>query len=86
MYTYLVLEGIITLDKLVELMSTAPAKRFGIGEDQSQSYSEWDLDTEYTIDSSSFLSKGKAMPFEGWKVKGRCMKTVVKGKEVYRYE
>ena len=86
MYTYLVLEGIITLDKLVELMSTAPAKRFGIGEDKSQSYSEWDLDTEYTIDSSNFLSKGKAMPFEGWKVKGRCMKTVVKGKEVYRYE
>ena len=80
-YTYLVKPGIITLEKAVELLSTNPRKRFGIR--LGCDYSIWDLNAEYTIDPEEFLSLGKATPFTGWKVNGRCMATVCDGKIVY---
>ncbi len=82
LYTYLVEPGIITLEKLIALLSTNPRKRFGIpmGED----YTVWDLNRELTIDPAHFLSKGKATPFAGWKVKGECLLTVCDGKVVYK--
>ena len=82
LYTHLVKKGIITLEKLVELLAINPRKRFGIplGDED---YSVWDLDCEYEIDSKEFLSKGKAMPFLGWKVFGRCKKTVCNGNIVW---
>ncbi len=82
MYTYLVKPGIITMDRLVELMVINPRERFGIpfGCD----YSIWELQEEYTVDSSEFISMGKATPFEGWKINGRCIATVCDGKIVYQ--
>ena len=73
--------GILSLDRLVELLCVNPRKRFGLplGND----YSVWDLEAEYTVDPAEFLSMGKATPFEGWKVCGRCMATVCDGKTVY---
>jgi dihydroorotase len=81
LYTHLVKPGILTLEKVVELLSINPRKRFGIpiGCD----YSIWDLNTEYAIDPQEFLSMGKATPFTGWKVCGKCMATVCDGKIVY---
>ena len=81
LYTHLVKPGLMTLQRLVELMSTNPAKRFGIqlGED----YSLWDLDKEYTIDPEDFLSKGRATPFAGWKVFGENQMTIAGGKIVW---
>ena len=81
LYTYLVKPGILSLDRLVELLCVNPRKRFGLplGND----YSVWDLEAEYTVDPAEFLSMGKATPFEGWKVCGRCMATVCDGKTVY---
>ena len=81
LYTYLVKPGIISLEKLVELLCVNPRKRFGLplGND----YSVWDLEAEYTVDPSQFLSMGKATPFEGWTVRGKCMGTVCGGKTVY---
>lgn len=58
-----------------------PRKRFGIVDDDS--YSVWDLNEEYVIDPKEFLSKGKATPFAGTKVSGRCFFTVCNGKIVY---
>ena len=80
-YTYLVKSGIITMEKLMELLVTNPRKRFDIplGND----FSIWDLDVEYAIDPADFLSMGKATPFEGWTVQGKCMATVCDGKIVY---
>lgn len=86
LYTNLVLTNEITMDDLIRLMSTAPAKRFGLKQDPENNYSIWDLKAEYTIDPDTFLSKGRSTPFDGWKVNGRCMKTVVNGKEVYAYD
>jgi dihydroorotase len=82
MYTNLVKTGIISLEKLIELMAINPRKRFNIplGTD----YTVWDLEKSYTINSDDFLSKGKATPFEGMPVSGECVLTVCDGKVVYR--
>ena len=82
MYTYLVKTGVITMERLVELMVINPRKRFGI--ELGCDYSIWDIEDEYTIDPKEFISLGKATPFEGWKVNGRCLATVCDGKIVYK--
>ena len=81
LYTYLVKPGILSLEKLVELLCVNPRKRFGLplGND----YSIWDLEAAYSVDPEEFISLGKATPFEGWTVNGRCMATVCDGKTVY---
>lgn len=80
LYTRLVMQGVITLDRLVELMCYAPSKRFGVPVD---GVAYWDVDNEYKIDSSEFLSKGKSTPFEGARVFGRCVKLELGGKTVW---
>ena len=82
LYTYLVKPGILTLEKLVQLLCVNPRKRFGI--DFGCDYSVWDLEETYAIDPAQFLSMGKATPFEGWQVSGKCLATVCDGKLVYR--
>ena len=83
-YTELVKTGILSLDKVLELMCYNPRKRFGLAmPDMDTDYAVWDLETEYSIDSESFISMGKATPFDGWKVYGRCLKTVVGGTTVW---
>ena len=81
-YTYLVQTGIITMDRLMELLVHNPRKRFDLplGND----FSLWDLDAEYQIDPNEFLSLGKATPFAGWKVQGKCLLTVCDGKIVFQ--
>ena len=81
-YTYLVKTGILTLEKLIELLVVNPRKRFGI--ELGTDFSIWDLEAEYDIDPKDFLSMGKATPFEGWKVNGKCLATVCDGKVVYK--
>ena len=82
--TGLIKTGIISLEKLVQLMSENPRKRFGITADPG--YTVWDLDAEYAIDPEEFLSKGRATPFDGAKVFGRCIRTVYNNTEVWKYE
>ena len=84
LYTYLVRRGVLRLDQLIRLLSDNPRKRFGVESDPGQSV--WDLNEEYRIDPADFLSKGKATPFEGWKVFGRCIDTVYNGNTVYTYK
>lgn len=87
-YTELVRGGYLSLSELVEKMSTNPAKVLGIPKGTLAEGSIADLviariDTEYTIDSSTFASKGKNTPFDGKKVFGRIEKTFVDGKLIY---
>ena len=82
MYTHFVKTGIMTMDRLMELLVTNPRKRFGIP--MGNDFSIWDLNAEYTIDPAEFLSMGKATPLAGWKVFGKCMATVCDGKIVYK--
>ena len=85
LYTGLVKTGVITLDRLIGLMSVKPSERFGIPLSDDD-YSVWDLDAEYEIDPKEFLSMGKSTPFAGARVFGRCLKTVCGGKTVYEYD
>ena len=82
MYTHFVKPGLITIDKLMNLMVFAPRKRFGIPL-ESGDYTLWDLDAEYTVDPETFASKGRATPFAGAKLFGRCVATFKNGKPVY---
>ena len=82
LYTYLVRKGIISLERLTELMSTAPRRRFRLGE-AADDYTVFDVSEPYRIDSGNFQSKGHSTPFEGWEVYGRCTKTVYKGKTIF---
>lgn len=82
LYTKLVKTGVIPMERLLELLAVNPRKRFGIplGED----YTVWRLDEKSTIDPGEFLSQGKATPFEGMEVYGKCCLTVCGGKVVYK--
>ena len=82
MYTHMVLPGIITLEKLIELLTVNPRNRFGIP--CGESYTVWNLEKDVKVDPDEFLSMGKATPFEGWTLKGECVLTVCDGKVVYR--
>jgi len=81
LYTHLVKTEKLTLERLVELMSINPRKRFDIVSDVG--FTVFDLDREYKIDPADFLSKGKSTPFEGQSVFGKCLLTVYDGKIVY---
>lgn len=83
LYTNLVEPGILSPEKLVELLAYAPRKRFGIPMN-AEDFSLWDMNEEYEIDSATFLSKGRATPFDGWTVKGKCLLTVKDGTVVYK--
>lgn len=89
LYTGLVETGLLTLERLTELMSCAPARRFKLpgGEIKAGSPADlavFDTDTEYTIDPAEFASMGRATPFEGWRVKGKCLMTVCAGRTVWK--
>jgi len=85
LYTNLVKTGIITLEKLIELMSINPCRRFGIDtEIQNGKFTIFDLNEKYRIDSNEFLSMGKSSPFDGDEVYGRCLMTVCGGKTVWQ--
>lgn len=81
LYTELVKKDVISMDKLIDLLVYNPRRRFGIplGND----FCIWDLDEEYIIDPNEFLSKGRATPFEGWRLSGRCKLTAVDGRVAY---
>ena len=89
LYTGLVEMGVLTLERLTELMSCAPARRFKLpgGDIKAGSPANlavFDTDTEYTIDPAEFASMGRATPFEGWRVKGKCLMTVCAGRTVWK--
>lgn len=81
LYTYLVKEGIISLERLVELMSLSPRKRFHI---KDSGICVYDLGKEYAIDPNEFETKGRSTPFSGRKVYGENIMTVIGGKIAWR--
>ncbi len=85
LYTHLVKPGVITLEKLIELMSTNPRKRFGLPLVNGDA-AVFDLNDEYEVDPSAFMSMGKSTPFAGMRVFGRCMATFCGGSLVWRYD
>ena len=80
-YTYLVQPGIITLEQLIDLLVNNPRKRFNLP--YGNDFTVWDLQAQTTVDPRDFLSMGKATPFEGWPIAGKCLTTVCDSKQVY---
>ncbi len=83
LYTRLVKPGLLSLDRLCELMCTKPRARFGLplnGDD----FTVFDVREPWSIDPAQFASQGKSTPFAGWTVYGRCVATVYGGKLIWQ--
>ena len=79
--------GVLSLPRLVELLSTGPARVLGIPggtlkPGSPADVSIFDLDGEVTIVAAGFRSKSRNTPFDGWKLRGRPVATVVDGRRV----
>ena len=88
LYTRLVKNGVITLEKLIDLMSVKPRKIFSLpgGEikvGQPADLALLDLDKKWTVNPENFVTMGRATPFENWQVQGENILTVCKGEIVY---
>ena len=83
MYTYFVKTHIITLEKLMDLLAFNARKRFNIPLNNND-FTVWQLDEEITVNTNDFISKGKALPFEKYKLFGKCYLTVCGGEIVYK--
>ena len=81
LYTKLVKTGVLSLEKLADLLCNNPRRRFGIP--VNEDYTVFEIETPYSIDPAEFCSMGKATPFTGWEVYGRCVLTVHNGKTVW---
>ncbi len=90
LYTHLVLPGVVSLERLVTLMAVNPRRLFGleggVAAGDAADFTVLDLAARWEVDPAAFLSKGRATPFEGWRVQGRAVLTAVNGREVYRDE
>lgn len=87
LYTHLVLPGVITLERLVDVMAVNPRRLFGLGggvePGDEADFTVLDLGARHAIDPAGFRSKGRATPFAGWPVTGRAVLTVVEGRTVF---
>ena len=84
LYTSLVLPGVLPMERLLRCLVTRPRERFRLP--LGCDFSVWDLNESYEIDPASFQSKGRATPFAGRTVWGRCLGTFYQGKQVYAYK
>ena len=84
MYTNFVLPGVISVERLMEMMVYAPRRRFNIG--LGTDFSVWDLGSVFTVDPDEFCSKGRSSPFIGQKLYGKCLLCVCGGEIVYKHK
>ena len=82
LYTRLVKPGILSLERLLDALAVKPRRRFGIPWEGDCTV--WDLEREFTVDPAEFLSMGRATPFEGEKLFGRCLLTLAAGNIAYK--
>jgi dihydroorotase len=86
-YTKLVREGVISLEKAIDVLAEAPRRIFSLGgglkEGEAADIAIFDLNAEYDVDPTTFHSMGRSTPFEGWHLWGECRMTLVDGRVVY---
>ncbi len=90
LYTHLVLPGRLSLPRLLETMCLAPRRRFGlpggIEEGAAADIAVIDLSSEWVVEPERFLSLGRATPFEGMRLQGEAVMTMVGGEVVWQKE
>ena len=87
-YTYLVKTREITLEKLIDLMCYGPSKilklgRGGMNVGDDADLAVFDLDHEFTFEKDKMLSKSRNTPYDGWKLYGETILTIMGGKVTY---
>jgi dihydroorotase len=83
LYTYLVKPGIVSLERIIEMLTRAPRERFGIPTGE-QSYTVWQCNDAYTVDPENFSTMGRATPFAGHELLGTCITTIHGGNIVWK--
>ena len=88
LYKNLVKPGIVPLKTVIDGLTKNPLTRFALGSGTLDTgsradFTVWDLDAEYTVDPETFATMGRATPFAGDTVQGKCMMTVCGGRVVY---
>jgi dihydroorotase len=90
LYTHLVLKGLVPLERLLDAMCHAPRKRFGIpgglAPGDAADLAVLDLASERVVDPSEFKSMGRSTPFEGMRLTGEAVLTMVAGQVVWQKE
>ncbi len=87
-YTYLVKTGRITLDRLIEMMCHNPSSllklgRGGMNTGDDADLAVFDVENEFVFDKNKMLTKGRNTPYDGWKLYGETLYTVMGGKITY---
>jgi dihydroorotase len=79
----------IELPRLIEMFTVNPARllqleagTLSVG--RAADVTLIDPKLEWTVDSSAFQSMSRNTPFDGWKLKGRAVRTIVDGKTVWK--
>lgn len=85
-YTYLVKTGIISLERLLELMCFNPRKIFRLNAEGTANLAVFDLNEEWTVNPNEFASMGKATPFEGCQLTGKPDTIIYDGRLMKLYE
>jgi dihydroorotase len=90
-YTLVVSKGVLDLSMMVERMSLAPARAFGLPGGTLAGGSPADVtvfhpEAEWVVEPGRFLSKSRNTPFAGWKLRGRPELTIVGGRVVWERE
>ncbi len=88
--SFLVRPGILTLSQAIEKMTIMPATIFGLDVSGGGSLKPGvkadliliDLERKWKVDASSFYSKGRNCPFNGWELQGKAILTMVAGQIV----
>ncbi len=85
LYTHLVKPGLVPLETIIRALTTNPRARFNLagGDLPGRDFTVWDLDNAYEVNPADFASMGKATPFAGDTLYGKCMMTVCGGVVVY---
>ena len=85
LYTKLVKTGIISLEKLISLLHYNPSKRFEINNRiEDGNFTIFDLNDKYIVNPDNFNTKGRATPFAGMELYGKCLYTFYNGKLVWK--
>lgn len=82
LYLQLVREGILTLAGLIERAVTNPRRIFGLP-DQPETFIEVDEASEWSVRGDAMLTRARWSPFEGWKMRGRVQRVILRGGEVF---
>lgn len=87
LYTVLVTTGVMSFEKLIEKLSVKPRELLNIPSEITvgfrADFAIIDTNSQYKIDSSAFLSKGKSSPFDGMEVSGEIVRTIYGGRTVW---